>query len=208
MKKTYYHAVTMDKMVSIMRSGLIKNITDNGVYFTDDAISSLDWIRYREELWFKNKHKSLGLVIFEVDTDDDNIVPYKDYVTSSHHSYPQQWKEAQKAECIVYQKSIHPSLLKFEECFIDGDEYDCYEKTNTQKYVHPTKKMRIDLMIKGLKNMCGYDPSTNEYVVVEKQAYKQIKGNPKLAEEFYDRNLQYWKEHPKQLKPFGGTLAV
>ena len=74
MKKTYYHAVTMDKIKSIMQSGLIKNISDNGVYFTDDAVSSLNWIKCREELWFKREHKSLGLVIFEIDTDDEFIL--------------------------------------------------------------------------------------------------------------------------------------
>ena len=62
MKKTYYHAVTMDKLPSIMRSGLIKNVSENGIYFTDDAVSSLDWIRCREELWFKKNHKSMKFI--------------------------------------------------------------------------------------------------------------------------------------------------
>lgn len=204
MKKTYYHAVTMDKMKSIMRHGLIKNISDNGVYFTDDAISSLDWIRYREKLWFKNEHKSLGLVIFEVDTDDENILPYKDNVTSQNPGYPKKWIEAQKkSECIIYQKSIHPSFLKFEECFVDGDDYDCFELVNNQKYVAPTKKMRIDLMLKSLKSMCGYNLSTNEYIILPKTAYKQIDGNPIIAEYYYDNLIKYWKEHPKETKPFG-----
>ena len=208
MKKTYYHAVTMDKMVSIMKHGLLKNISDNGVYFTDDAISSLDWIKVREDLWFKRKPKSLGLVIFEVDTDDESLVPFKDYVTSENEAYPEQWREAQKAECVVYQKSIHPSLLKFEECIIDGDDYDCYEKRNTQTYVPATKKMMIDLMVKGLKNACGYDYSKGEYVTFEKTAYKQIKGNKDAAEELFQHYVQHWRNNPRQVKPFGGTLYV
>jgi hypothetical protein len=65
MKKTYYHAVTMDKMVSIMKHGLLRNMSDTGVYFTDDAISSLDWIKCRNEVWLNRKDKALGLVIFD-----------------------------------------------------------------------------------------------------------------------------------------------
>ena len=48
MKKTYYHAVTMDKINSIMTNGLIKSVSENGIYFTDDAVSSLNWIKCRE----------------------------------------------------------------------------------------------------------------------------------------------------------------
>ena len=208
MKKTYYHAVTMDKMTSIMRSGLIKSVSENGIYFTDDAISSLDWIRYRQELWFKKKHKSLGLVSFEVDIEDKNLFEYTDNITTKHHSYPKQWIDAQKSQCIIYRKSIHPSLLKFEECFIDGDDYDCYEKPNTQKYVEPTKKMRIELMLERLKWMCAFNETTGEYVVVPKTIYTQIGGDYRVAEYVYEKYVNYWKQNPNQTKPFGGILSI
>lgn len=208
MKKTYYHAVTMDKLSSIMRSGLIKNVSENGIYFTDDAVSSLDWIRYREELWFKKNHKSIGLVSFEVDTNDENLFEYTDNVTSKEPFYPTQWKDALKSQCVIYKKSIHPSLLKFEECFIDGDDYDCYDKPNTQKYVPPTKKMRIKLMLDRLKWMCTMNIETGEYVVVPKSIYTQINGNLKVAEYVYDRYVDYWKRNPNEIKPFGSTLKL
>jgi|LakMenE01Jun11ns_1017448.scaffolds.fasta_scaffold9940189_2 hypothetical protein len=208
MKKTYYHAFTMDKMKSVMQSGLIKNISDNGVYFTDDAISSLDWIRCREELWFKRKHKSLGLAIFEVDTDDELLIPFQDYANQLSDYFPQKMKDAQQSECVIYQKTIHPSLLKFEECFIDGDDYDCVELVNTQKYSAPTKKMRIDLMMKGFENMLMYDTENKEYIVGSKTAHYQINGNPKLAEEFYNKMILHWKTSPHKTKQIGGKILV
>ena len=208
MKKTYYHAVTMDKMKSIMRHGLIKNMTDNGVYFTDDAVSSLDWIRCREELWFKRTHKSMGLVIFEVDTDDELLIDFVDYANQLSDYFPQKMRDAQQSECKLYQKSIHPSLLKFEECFIDGDDYDCVELENTERYIHPTKKMRIDLMMRGLENMLAYDVINNEYVVTSKKAYRQINNNPKKAEEFYDKMQQHWKYSEVKHKRIGELIEV
>jgi hypothetical protein len=208
MKKTYYHAVTMDKIKSIMTTGLIKNVSENGIYFTDDAISSLNWIKCREQLWFKNNHKSIGLVIFEIDTDDDNYFVYSDNVTTKHSSYPKEWIEAQNAECIIYQKSIHPSLLKFEECIIDGDEYDCVELINNQKYSAPTKNMRIDLMLERLKHMCCYNEETGEYFVVPKGTYLQIGNDRAKARKVYDAYTNYWKLRPKQTKPFGETMSI
>ena len=101
MKKTYYHAVTMDKLKSIMQSGLIKNISDNGVYFTDDAVSSLNWIKCREELWFKREHKSLGLVIFEVDTDDELLIPFTDYGNQQSDYFPTKMKDAQQTALMM-----------------------------------------------------------------------------------------------------------
>jgi hypothetical protein len=187
---------------------LIKNISDNGVYFTDDAISSLDWIRCREELWFKREHKSLGLAIFEVDTDDELLIPFTDYATQLSDYFPQKMKDAQQSECVIYQKTIHPSLLKFEECFIDGDDYDCVELVNTQKYSAPTKKMRIDLMMKGFENMLMYDTENKEYIVGSKTAHYQINGNPKLAEEFYNKMILHWKTSPHKTKQIGGKILV
>lgn len=208
MKKVYYHAVTMDKLKSIMQSGLIKNISDNGVYFTDNAVSSLDWIKCREEVWFKRKHKSLGLVIFEVDSDDELLIPFTDYGNQQSDYFPTKMKEAQQSECVIYQKTIHPSLLKFEECFVDGDDYDCVELINTQKYSAPTKQMRINLMMKGLENILGYDTGSGEYVVGSKTAYKQIDNNPTAAEYFYDQMVQHWKTSPHKTKKIGGFIKV
>lgn len=193
MKKTYYHAVTMDKMVSIMKHGLLRNMSDTGVYFTDDAISSLDWIKCRNEVWLNRKDKALGLVIFEVDTDDEALVPFKDYKQVEDPAYPQLLKEAQKAECVIYRNSIHPSKLKFEECVIDGDDYDCYPKTNTHKYVPVNKRKMIDIVVDGLQYVCGYDYKTGKYVNHMKDFYLQLKSNPRKAEEYYDHCLQYWK---------------
>jgi len=189
MKKTYYHAVTMDKMISIMKHGLVLNISDSGIYFTDDAISSLDWIKTREELWFKRKLKSLCLIIFEVNQDDISLVECKDYRNNTDVNYPELMREAQKSQCVIYKKSIHPSLLKFEECVIDGNEYDCYVKTNNQEYVVPSKSMKINIFVNGLLNALGYDYQNRKYINPMRDLYKKCKSNRIFAEQFYDYSV-------------------
>lgn len=189
MKKTYYHAVTMDKMISIMKHGLVLNISDSGIYFTDDAISSLDWIKTREELWFKRKLKSLCLIIFEVNQDDISLVECKDYRNNTDVNYPELMREAQKSQCVIYKKSIHPSLLKFEECVIDGNEYDCYVKTNNQEYVVPSKSLKINIFVNGLLNALGYDYQNRKYINPMRDLYKKCKSNRIFAEQFYDYSV-------------------
>lgn len=192
MKKTYYHAVTMDKMSSIMKHGILRNMSDKGVYFTDDAISSLDWIKCREQILLNKNPKSLGLVIFEVDTDDEFLVPIKDYGDNTIETYPELIREAQKSECVIYSKSIHPSLLKFEECIIDGDDYDCYEKLNFYEYKEPTKKEMINVFVNGLEYAIGYDKKTGKYVNPLKSIHIMCKIDPSIAERLYNQSVQQW----------------
>jgi hypothetical protein len=197
MKKVYYHAITMDKMVSIMRKGLIPNPSDNGTYFTDDAISSLDWIKCREELYQNRKHKSLGLISFEVDTDDKFLFPIKDWSNDTDVNYPQLWKEAQKSEVVIYEKFIHPSQLTFEECFIDGDEYDCYEKVNNTTYVPYTLSDKISIMVNGMKNVCSYDYTTKKYFNQFDGFIKQLQKDNQLQIELYNHTMNTWKQNPR-----------
>jgi hypothetical protein len=192
MKKTYYHAVTMDKMSSIMKHGILRNMSDKGVYFTDDAISSLDWIKCREQILLNKNPKSLGLVIFEVDTDDEFLVPIKDYGDNTIETYPKLMREAQKSECVIYSKSIHPSLLKFEECIIDGDDYDCYEKLNFYEYKEPTKKEMINVFVNGLEYAMGFDNKTGKHINPLKSIHMMCKIDPSIAERLFNQSVQQW----------------
>lgn len=193
--KTYYHSTIMENIPLIMKHGLIKNISDNGIYFTDDAVSSLDWIRCREELWFKRTHKSLGLIIFEVQEGDKFLEVKCDYNKKSHlHPYyPQKLKLAQQSECVIYKKSIPPFKLKFEECIIDNDDYECVELKNYYNYSPPTKKMRIDLMVKGFQNVLSFDDKLKSYII--KNPVKDLLNDPESAELYYDMCLLHQKKY-------------
>ncbi len=198
-KNTYYHAVTIEKIKSIMKYGLVKNISDNGVYFTDDAVSSLDWIKCREELWFGRKRKSYGLVIFETNLNDSHLENFIDYNKNinNYADIPKKMKDAQQSEFIIYRKSIHPSQLKFEECFVNGDDYDCVELENKEIYKHPTRDLRIKLMVEGMRNILGVD--TNGKLCVDQKMYKKLRSNKMLAENLYEHYLSHWREKERNI---------
>ena len=171
--KMYYHAFPLHNLHSIKKHGLVQNPTDPGVFFTDDAISSLNWVKHREKQWKNKNHKRLGLAIFEVDENDELLVPFKDYKDDGSIELPKELEECFKSQSVVYRNDIPPSKLKFEECVVDGDEYDCYELENNLKYVPPTTSLKIKLMVEGYKNS-GMKPF-----------YKILKSNKQTQIEMY-----------------------
>jgi hypothetical protein len=184
-KSVWYHAVTMEKMNSIMKHGLIKNVLDNGIYFTDSDVSSLNWIKWRENLR-GDVQKSMGLISFECyDYEMEHI---EDFNRNLFDFFPEILKQSVNSKCVIYRKNIHPNKLTFEECFYDeiNEEYVINELQNKLQFIPSTLNQQVNWMMSSLKNTIVFNTKTNEPEIISEQGYKTLmKGGKFLQTQFY-----------------------
>lgn len=92
-----FHVTPIENKNSIMRYGLIDDVREMGIYFSDDDDSAVKWIMKRTEGKYGYKPKQLLLCTIEIDENDpllfksqkgkqieDNLIKCKSYFYQNH----------------------------------------------------------------------------------------------------------------------------
>jgi len=124
--KKLYHVTPIENRISIMKYGLIDDVRDMGVYFSDDDDSSVKWIMKRTEGKNGFLPKQLLLCTVEFDENDPKLF----------RSLKGKDIEENLIECksYFYQNHIPPQNIFFELVEIENeDDWDYYEIDSTEK---------------------------------------------------------------------------
>ena len=122
-KKKLYHVTPIENRISIMKYGLIDDVREMGIYFSDNDDSSVEWVMKRTEGKNGFRPKQLLLCTVEFDENDPKLF----------RSLKGKGIEENLIECTsyFYQNHITPEKILFELVEIQNEnEWDYYEIDN------------------------------------------------------------------------------
>lgn len=125
-KKKLYHVSPIENRISIMKYGLIDDVREMGIYFSDDDDSSVEWILKRTEGKNGFRPKQLLLCTVEFDENDPKLFRSKKGKDIEDNLI--------KCKSYFYQNHIPPQNINFELVeIINENEWDYYEIDNNEK---------------------------------------------------------------------------
>lgn len=133
-KKKFYHVTPIENRISIMKYGLIDDVREMGIYFSDSDDSSVEWIMKRTEGKNGFRPKQLLLCTVEFDENDPNLF----------RSLRGKDVENNLIDCksYFYQNNIKPEDIFFELVeIVNENEWDYYEIDNDIKPEEVTPKV-------------------------------------------------------------------
>ena len=153
-KKKLYHVTPIENRISIMKYGLIDDVRDMGIYFSDNDNSSVEWIIKRTEGKNGVIPKQLLLCSVEFDENDPNLF----------RSLKGKDVEDNLIDCksYFYQKHIPPKNILFELVNIKNEnEWEFFEIDNYINSEEITSKIIKQYFEKYPMNIIGMSYDDN-----------------------------------------------
>lgn len=169
-KKKLYHVTPIENRISIMKYGLIDDVREMGIYFSDNDDSSVEWIMKRTEGKNGFRPKQLLLCTVEFDENDPKLF----------RSIKGKDVEDNLIECksYFYQNHITPDKIFFELVEIQNEnDWDYYEIDNNVNNEEVTPTVLKSHFEKYPRNIIGmsYDNYGKCYPIkVRKCLYNDI----------------------------------
>ncbi len=152
--KKFYHVTPIENRISIMKYGLIDDIREMGIYFSDNDDSSVEWVMKRTEGKNGFRPKQLLLCTVEFDENDPKLF----------RSLKGKGIEDSLIDCksFFYQDNITPDKIFFELVEIQNEnEWDYYEIDNDIIPEVVTPKIIKSYFEKHPRNLLGMKVDSN-----------------------------------------------
>lgn len=153
-KKKLYHVSPIENRISIMKYGLIDDVREMGIYFSDNDDSSVEWVMKRTEGMNGFRPKQLLLCTVEFNENDPKL-----FRSSKGKGIEDTWIECNS---YFYQNHITPNKIFFELVEIQNEnEWDYYEIENNINPEEITPEVIKSYFEKKPRNILGMKIDNN-----------------------------------------------